>query len=223
MFPNVAVKKTKASFIEPMLLQRCESLPEGPEWQIELKLDGYRALAIKSGGKLQLRSRNNNDFNHRYPSIVSALLPMPDETVIDGELVAFDSSGKPSFNSLQNYGSSDAALFFYAFDLLILDGKDLTREPLTVRKKLLEEEVLSKLEGPIRRSPVLPGKLSDLVQSVRAQNLEGLIAKRKDSFYEPGLEVRLVEEDAHQSGSGVCHRRLHCRNKELRCARLRIL
>ena len=83
--------------------------------------------------------------------------------------------------------SSDAALFFYAFDLLILDGRDLTREPLTVRKKLLEDEVLSKLEGPIRRSPVLPGKLSDLVQSVRAQNLEGLIAKRKDSFYEPGL------------------------------------
>jgi ATP-dependent DNA ligase len=82
--------KTKASFIEPMLLLRSESLPEGPNWQIELKLDGYRALAIKTGGKVQLRSRNNNDFNSRYPSVVRALSSLPNETVIDGEIVALD-------------------------------------------------------------------------------------------------------------------------------------
>ena len=80
----------KARFIEPMLLQRVPSLPEGPEWSYEVKLDGYRALAIKTNGKVLLRSRNNKDFNARYPGIVSALGALPDETVIDGEVVALD-------------------------------------------------------------------------------------------------------------------------------------
>jgi bifunctional non-homologous end joining protein LigD len=78
-------KKVGTGFIEPMLLLRTEKLPEGPEWLIELKLDGYRAIAIKSGGKVQLRSRNDNDFNSRYPGLVKALASMPDETVVDGE------------------------------------------------------------------------------------------------------------------------------------------
>ena len=83
-------KKTKAGFIEPMLLLRTEKLPEGPDWLHELKFDGYRALAIKSDGKVHLRSRNDNDFSLRCPGIVKALASMPDETVIDGEVVALD-------------------------------------------------------------------------------------------------------------------------------------
>lgn len=183
----MSIKKTKASFVEPMLLLRCEALPDGAEWLIELKLDGYRALAIKSGGKLQLRSRNNNDFNGRYPSIVKALSPLPDETIVDGEVVAFDESGKPSFNLLQNYGSSGVPIYYYAFDLLMLSGRDLMHEPLEKRRKLLEEKVLAKLDGPVRSSPILNAGMSDLVRSVKAQGLEGLIAKRRDSVYEPGM------------------------------------
>jgi ATP-dependent DNA ligase len=116
---------TKARFIEPMLLLRTEKLPEGPEWQVELKLDGYRALAIKSGGKVYLRSRNDNDFNIRYPGVVKALATMPDDTVIDGEVVALDADGRPSFNTLQNYGSSGVPLHFFIFDVLVLKGKDV--------------------------------------------------------------------------------------------------
>src|SRR5690349_6127015 len=116
----MAVSKLKASFVEPMLLLRTEVLPEGPNWLMELKLDGYRALAIKTAGTVQLRSRNNNDFSRRYPQIVKALSSLPDETVIDGEVVALDESGRPSFNTLQNYGSSQAPVFFYAFDILML-------------------------------------------------------------------------------------------------------
>lgn len=169
-----------------MLLLRTEKLPEGPDLQYEIKFDGYRALAMKSGGKVQLRSRNDNDFNVRYPGIVKALAPMPDETVIDGEVVALDRDGKPSFNTLQNYGSAGAPLHFYIFDLLILKGRDVMGEPLVKRRELLEEHILPKLAEPIRYSPVLEAKLEDLIRSVKAQGLEGLVAKRRNSKYEPG-------------------------------------
>jgi bifunctional non-homologous end joining protein LigD len=117
-----------------MLLLRTEKLPEGPEWIYELKLDGYRALAIKSGGHVQLRSRNDNDFNNRYPSIVHALSDMPENTVIDGEVVALDPEGRPSFSLLQNYGSSGAPLHFFIFDVLVVKGKDVMSEPLMKRQ-----------------------------------------------------------------------------------------
>ena len=90
----MAENKTRAAFVEPMLLLRTESLPEGKAWLYELKFDGYRALAIKSAGELYLRSRNGNDFNVRYPGIVKGLSSLPDDTVVDGEVVALDTHGK---------------------------------------------------------------------------------------------------------------------------------
>jgi ATP-dependent DNA ligase len=93
--------KRKGGFIEPMLLLRTDSLPEGSYWIYEIKFDGYRSIAFKTGGKVHLRSRNDNDFSLRYPGIVKALAAMPDETVIDGEVVALDAEGKPSFNTLR--------------------------------------------------------------------------------------------------------------------------
>ena len=170
-----------------MLLLRTEKLPEGLDWLVELKLDGYRALAMKTAGKVQLRSRNDNDFSLRYHGIVKALQPMPDETVIDGEVIALDAEGRPSFNLLQNYGSADAPLHFFIFDVLILKGKDVMGETLVKRRELIEELVLPTLADPIRYSPILEGSLKDLVRSVKAQGLEGLVAKRRDSKYEPGL------------------------------------
>ena len=115
----------KAKFVEPMLLQRTDSLPDGTDFAYEVKLDGYRALGIKTDGKVHLRSRNNKDFNSRYPGIARALGTLPDETVIDGELVALDDSGRPSFNALQNYGSSKAPIIYYVFDVLIVAGRNV--------------------------------------------------------------------------------------------------
>src|ERR1700730_5393061 len=176
--------KIKADFVEPMLLLHTEKLPEGGSIAYELKLDGFRAEAIKSGGHIHLRSRNNKDFNARYPAIVQALAAMPDETVIDGEIVALDESGRPSFNALQNLGSSTAAVFYYVFDMMILAGKDVMHEPLTVRRELLQGRLLAKLGEPIRESPELDASVPELILSVKAQGLEGLVAKRCDS-YEP--------------------------------------
>lgn len=169
-----------------MLLLRTNALPEGADWEYELKLDGYRALAIKTNGKVQLRSRNNNDFSLKYTAIAKALAGLPDETVIDGEVVAFDDSGKPSFNMLQNYGSLKVPIFYYAFDVLILAGRDLRPETLDVRRDLLRTKVLSNLAEPIRYSADLDASLPDLIRSVRDQGLEGLVAKSRKSQYEAG-------------------------------------
>ena len=173
-------------FIEPMLLLATEQLPTGAQWLYEIKLDGFRAEAIKTGGRVHLRSRNDKDFNRKYPAIAKALAGMPDETVIDGEVVALDASGRPSFSLLQNYGSADAPLVYYAFDLMILQGKDVTKEPLTVRRGLLQSLVLSRLDEPVRESPELVASVPELIRSVKAHGLEGLVAKRRDSHYEPG-------------------------------------
>src|ERR1700676_2519532 len=85
-----SLPKAKATFIEPMLLLRTGALSEAAEWLYELKLDGYRALGINGAGRVQFRSRNDNDFSVRYPGIVRALASLPSETVIDGEVVALD-------------------------------------------------------------------------------------------------------------------------------------
>src|ERR1700676_4049297 len=169
-----------------MLLRRTEKLPDGETWCYELKFDGYRALAIKTARKVHLRSRNDNDFTAPYPQIVKALSPMADETVIDDEVVALDPDVKPSFNLLQNYGSAGAPLHFFIFDLLVLKGTGVRAEPLTKRRELMEQHVFPKMEDPIRYSPLLDASLKDLIQSVKSQGLEGLVAKRRDSKYEPG-------------------------------------
>src|SRR5215208_1054335 len=129
----------KATFIPPMLLLKSDKLPDDPpRWLCQLKLDGYRAIAFKSGGKVHLRSRNDKDFAVRYPSVVKGLAKLPDETVIDGEVVAFDEEGRPSFNALQNYGSSAAPVVYYVFDVLVLAGRNVMREVLGARRELLE-------------------------------------------------------------------------------------
>src|SRR5271170_5647407 len=130
----MAVKFARAAFVEPMLLLRSSSLPDGDGWIREIKLDGYRAIAFKNGGKRQLRSRNDNDIAVRYLIVAKALAKMPDDTVTDGEIVALDADGRPSFNLLQNYGNSTGPLVYFMFDLPVLSGRDLKLEPLERRR-----------------------------------------------------------------------------------------
>jgi DNA ligase D-like protein (predicted ligase) len=182
------IEKTAGRFIEPMLLQRTDALPDdGTRWEYQLKFDGYRAIAFKAAGTIRLRSRNDNDFSRRYPSVLKGLAKLPNDTVIDGEVIAIDGEGRPSFNLLQNYGSSPAPVLYFVFDVMVLAGRDVMREPLEARREILERKILPRLGEPVRYAAPLEATLSVLIASVKAQGLEGLVAKRRGSAYEPGL------------------------------------
>jgi len=113
--------RVKAKFIEPMLLLKTDALPnDASRWEYQIKLDGYRAIAFKTGKKLHLRSRNDNDFGLRYPAVVEGLAKLPDETVIDGEIVAFAEDGRSFVQSPAEPRGSGAPLVFFVFDVLVL-------------------------------------------------------------------------------------------------------
>jgi bifunctional non-homologous end joining protein LigD len=160
-------------------------LPEGPDWVYEVKFDGYRALLLQAGSRVEIRSRNDKDLTKAYPSIVAAGHKLhTDSLVLDGEVVALDASGRPSFQALQHRSAHPKhVIVYYAFDLLHLDGKDLTSLPLADRRAKLEPIVTG---GGILLSETLEGSARDLIEAVRSLGLEGIVAKRRDSRYVPG-------------------------------------
>jgi DNA ligase D-like protein (predicted ligase) len=176
------------AFIPPMAATTVQALPEGEEWVYELKLDGYRALILKSGERVQIRSRNDKDLTAAYPRVAAAARQLrADTAVLDGEIVAVDNGGRPSFQALQNRGSHpDHTIVFYAFDLLHLDGADLATLPLEERKQRLALVVAG---SGIPLSAFLPGTAAEVVDAVRHLGLEGVIAKRKDSRYHAGIRA----------------------------------
>jgi bifunctional non-homologous end joining protein LigD len=175
--------KRKAEFIEPMECALVPKLPEGSDWTYEVKLDGYRAIGVKSDRETILYSRNHKNFNKRFPQIAQALADLPDETVIDGEVVALDESGRPDFHRLQLTAEA-SRIHYFVFDLLILKGRDLTSLPLSERRKLLKS--INFPSGRIRISEQLDISADQMLDAVRDQKLEGVVAKRKTSVYEAG-------------------------------------
>jgi ATP-dependent DNA ligase len=124
-------------------------------------------------------------FSARFPSVARAVSKLPDDTVIDGEIVALDETGRPSFNVLQNYNHSATLLQLYAFDLVHLAGKNLRDRPLNERRELLRAEVMPRMPDEIRLSETFDAPAAEIVAAVKKQGLEGVIAKRRDSLYEP--------------------------------------
>ncbi|PYT64994.1 MAG: hypothetical protein DMG39_30485 [Acidobacteria bacterium] len=179
-----ALPKTEASFVEPMECLSVSKLPEGLEWLWEIKLDGYRALAVKSGTGVTLFSRRRKSLNRQFPYIVEALADLPSGTV-DGEVVAIDDSGRPHFNLLQNFRAEASRIQYYIFDVLCWKDRDLTRVPMVERRKLLKSVVVIR-DKRIRIADYFEAAPKDLPSAVREQGLEGIIGKRKDSLYQPG-------------------------------------
>jgi DNA ligase D-like protein (predicted ligase) len=180
-----SLPRRKAEFIGPMDCAPVTKLIDGPGWLYEIKLDGYRAVGVKSDGPVSLFSRRRKSFDHHYPLIVEALAELPEGTVVDGEIVALDESGRPNFNLLQNFRSEASRIHYFIFDLLVCQDRDLTGLPLSKRRKLMES--LFNLSSPrLRIAEQFEASANDMLAAVRQQGLEGVIGKRKDSLYEPG-------------------------------------
>jgi bifunctional non-homologous end joining protein LigD len=161
-------------------------LPEGSQWIYELKFDGYRALALKHGNSVRLVSRRGNELTRDYADVVTAVQGIKSKTaLLDGEIVALDEQGRPSFQMLQHRASlgKNRRVVYYAFDLLNLNGRDVRGLPLEERKELLAKIVTG---SGVLLSVNLDGPPAILVEQVSRLKLEGLIAKRKDSTYEAG-------------------------------------
>lgn len=182
--------KTQATFIEPMKARLVER-PLPGDWIYEVKLDGFRAVAVKSASEVQLFSRNEKELGHKFPEVARAITRLnAKDAIIDGEIVALEDTGRSSFQLLQAYDLDEARppIIFYAFDLLRLNGRDFQREPLTIRKAALQK-LLTNPPDCIRYSDSLEGNVQKLLAHARKLGLEGLIGKRKDSLYEAGLRT----------------------------------
>jgi bifunctional non-homologous end joining protein LigD len=174
-------------FVEPMKARLASHPPRG-DWSYEIKFDGFRALALKGGSQVRLLSRNEKDFGSKFPEVMEAVLSLDArDAIIDGEIVALDEEGRSSFQLLQarELGQERSPLFFYAFDLLQLNGESLVELPLLERREKLAH-LLRDAPEVIRYSDSLGTDAKRLLTHAKKLGLEGLIGKRTDSRYEIG-------------------------------------
>jgi bifunctional non-homologous end joining protein LigD len=172
-------------FIAPCLPTKAPTPPSGALWLHEIKHDGFRVVARKDGAKVRLYSRPGNDLTYRFPLIVQSLARLRSRScIIDGEAVACDNTGMPSFNRIR-YRRHDTSVFLYAFDLIELNGDDLRRDPLEVRKATLSS-VVAKAGAGIRLNEHIEADGPTVFAYACKMGLEGIVSKRKDSPYRSG-------------------------------------
>lgn len=187
-FTNASPSKMPAD-LKPMLATLVDEPFTDKDWQFELKLDGYRTLAYIKSGKADLRSRNNNSFNKKFEAIQEALDQWNINAVIDGEIVVLDEKGVPDFNGIQQWDKKkEGRLVFYVFDLLWLEGLNIMDEPLFVRREALKQ--LLPDGGVIRFSDHIDEAGKDFFELAKQNNLEGIIAKKKNAPYLPTTRTR---------------------------------
>ncbi|SIN77770.1 non-homologous end-joining DNA ligase [Chitinophaga niabensis] len=180
-------KNKEGGHIEPMLCTLVNAPVDSTEYLYEQKWDGYRIISIVEAGKIVMRSRSGLDYTAKYPLIAEALLKLGHDLVIDGEVVVFN-DGKPDFDSLQLYNGKRTPISYCVFDLLELDGTDIKDLPLAQRK-----ELLSALVGKSRTLKYSKSYSNgpQLYAKALAENLEGIVGKKKDSPYLPGNRSNL--------------------------------
>lgn len=175
--------------IQPMLATLVDKPFDDPGWEYEIKWDGYRALAFIDKGKADLRSRNKKSFNDKFYPVYNAISGWKVNAIVDGEIVVVNDEGISDFGSLQNWRSeADGDLLFYVFDILWLDGKDLTRLPLSQRKAILQ--TILPPAGLIRSGYSVAADGMAFFDAAKELGLEGIIAKRSDSPYFPGTRSK---------------------------------
>jgi ATP-dependent DNA ligase len=181
-----------SGFIAPCLPTKASTPPSGGLWLHEIKHDGFRVIGRKDGAQVRLYSRPGNDLTERFPLIVEALVRLRSRScIIDGEAVACGDNGVPSFDRIR-YRRYDASVFLYAFDLIELNGDDVRRDPLEVRKATLAS-VLAKAGPGLRLNEHIEYDDGEMVfRHACKLGLEGIVSKRKDS--RPLARLAQVEE-----------------------------
>lgn len=176
--------------VKPMLATLVDEPFDDPDWQYEVKWDGYRALSIINKGEAELLSRNNKSFNEKFYPIHNVLKNWKINAVTDGEILVLNDKGVSNFGDLQNWRSeADGELVYYVFDLLWYDGKNLMELPLSHRHAILKE-VLPADDDRIRLSKVFNTSGKDFFKAAERMGLEGIIAKKKSSIYSPDLRSK---------------------------------
>ena len=185
-----------AVYYKPMLATLVDGPFDNKEWIFELKLDGYRAVAEWKKKKARLYSRNGLSFAGRFPEIIDVLRKIKHDVVLDGEIVALNEKGQPDFQKLQQFDiTPDVPLFYYVFDLLFLDGKDIRHLPLLQRKTLLKK--LLPKNSILRFSDHIKEHGKAFYEKVAEKNMEGIIAKRADSVYICGFRSKDWQKIKH--------------------------
>jgi len=196
--------REQAGYVSPMKALLVRNPPPRDGWTFEIKWDGYRVIAVKSGGEVRLFSRRHRDITQDFETVAAAVEKLAGKNaVIDGEVVALDDKGRPSFQLLQNFRQDHAAHGLhpvdYVFHLPNHENRDPTKRTQEQRRELLEA-MTGEADYPIRISRGLEGDPEDLVEQARANSIEGIIAKRARSIYEPDrrsgswLKVKTVME-----------------------------
>jgi bifunctional non-homologous end joining protein LigD len=181
-------RKKTDDFIPAMLARETDKPFNDKEWIYEMKWDGYRAIAELDGDDVKLYSRNGNSFLNTYPIVVQELKSLDLDAVIDGEIIVVDENGKSDFQKLQYYQSNDEYPIEYrVFDILFYKGENLCETPLTERKKILKK-ILPKNEV-IKYSDHIEEKGLEFFKAAVENDLEGIMAKKADSLYYPGIRT----------------------------------
>src|SRR5262245_42599260 len=179
------LRSLPAGFIAPCLPTKADTLPSGDLWLHEIKHDDFRVIARKDGDRVRLYSRPGNDMTRRFPLIAEALTGLRSRScIIDGEAVACDDNGLASFERIR-YRQHGGDVFLYAFDLIELNGDDLRRDPLQVRKATLAS-IVAKARPGIRFNEHIEGDGPTVFAHACKMGLEGIISKRKDSAHRSG-------------------------------------
>jgi bifunctional non-homologous end joining protein LigD len=180
---SAAFKSSMPKNVVPMLATLVDEPFDNGNWIFEIKWDGYRAVAYCTGKNVELISRNLTPFTEKYYPVTNAFKQLKLKAVFDGEIVAVDESGLAVFQSLQNWQNTPVRLQYFIFDILWLDGYDLTQIPLIERKRILKE-VLPQDDEVLKYSDHVIGSGKEFFQAAVSQGLEGIMAKRANSFYQ---------------------------------------
>jgi bifunctional non-homologous end joining protein LigD len=185
---KMSLRSLRSSRFEPQLATLVDQVPAGAGWLFEMKLDGYRALAVVEGGEVRLTSRKGQDWSERFSVIAEALRHLRvKDAVLDGEVCLLDDEGRTSFQGLQNALSAkdQSRLAYIVFDLLYRDGEDLRGRPLVERKEILAT-LLAGERLPLRLSEHLAGDGEAIHAQACRLGVEGIMAKRADAPYASG-------------------------------------